>query len=134
MYSHKIALNADRYTVTDHDSIPTGCFQNVVDTGYDFRVARNIGQSIANISNNGFDDNFCVTRGTEQKMTFVARLELSPTLLLKLIISFNLLNRFLSTVLHTKSLVEYLNYIAISQAFNSIHQTLCRTQTIRLTN
>lgn len=76
LYNHKITLNADRYTITDHDSIPSGNFQDVVNTGYDLRVARNIGQSIANISNNGFDDNFCVTRGTEQKMTFVARLEL----------------------------------------------------------
>lgn len=72
LYNHTITLNADRYTITDHDSIPTGAFQNVLNTDYDLRVARNIGESLAKISNNGYDDNFCVTRGTDQKLTFVA--------------------------------------------------------------
>lgn len=66
-------MNADRYTVTDVDSIPTGAFQNVSGTDYDLRVARNLGQSIAKIANNGYDDNFCVTRGSDQSLTFVAR-------------------------------------------------------------
>lgn len=66
-------MNADSYTITDHDSIPTGTFQNVSGTNYDLRVARNLGQSIAKITNSGYDDNFCVTRGTDQSLTFVAR-------------------------------------------------------------
>lgn len=66
-------MNADRLTVTDQDSIPIGTFQNVSGTDYDLRVARNLGESIAKIPNNGYDDNFCVTRGSDQSMAFVAR-------------------------------------------------------------
>lgn len=66
-------MNADRYTITDHDSIPTGEFQNVSGSDYDLRVSRNLGKAIAKIANNGYDDNFCVTRGTDQSLTFVAR-------------------------------------------------------------
>lgn len=70
-------LNADRYTVTDKDSIPTGQFQNVSGTDYDLRVARNLGASIAKISDQGYDDNFCITRGTDQSLAFAARYEIS---------------------------------------------------------
>lgn len=73
IYNHEITLNADRLTITDHDSIPIGTFQNVAGTDYDLRVARNLGESIAKIANNGYDDNFCVTRATDQRLTFVAR-------------------------------------------------------------
>lgn len=74
IYEHLLTLNADRLTVTDTSSIPTGEFLNVAGSGYDFRVARNIGQSIARITANGFDDNYCVTRGADQSgVTFVAR-------------------------------------------------------------
>lgn len=73
IYNHEITLNADRYTITDNDSIPTGEFQNVSGTDFDLRVSRNLGQMIAKIANSGYDDNFCVTRGTDQSLTFVAR-------------------------------------------------------------
>lgn len=66
-------LNADRYTITDHDSIPTGQFQEVTGTDYDLRVSRNLGQAIAKLKNIGYDDNFCVVRGSEQSYGFVAR-------------------------------------------------------------
>lgn len=74
IYEHLLTLNADKLTVTDTNSIPTGEFLNLAGTGYDFRVARNIGQSIARITANGFDDNYCVTRGDHQTgVAFVAR-------------------------------------------------------------
>lgn len=73
IYNHEVTLNADRLTITDHDSIPTGGFQNVSGTDYDFRVSRKLGESIAKIANDGYDDNFCVTRGTDQSLAFVAR-------------------------------------------------------------
>lgn len=66
-------LNADRITITDHDSIPTGDFQSVSGTDYDFRVTRNLGESLAKISNSGYDDNFCITKGTDQTLAFIAR-------------------------------------------------------------
>lgn len=65
-------MNADRITITDADSIPTGDFMSVLGSNYDLRVARNLGESIAKIQNNGFDDNFCVKRGSDQTITFVA--------------------------------------------------------------
>ncbi|XP_031630270.1 aldose 1-epimerase [Contarinia nasturtii] len=73
IYNHVVTLNADRYTLTDKDSIPTGQFQNVTGTNYDLRVGCNLGQYIAKLKNNGYDDNFCVTRGTDQSLTFAAR-------------------------------------------------------------
>lgn len=67
-------MNADRLTITNNDSIPIGTFQDVAETDYyDLRVARNLGKSISKIANNGYDDNFCVTRGSDQALTFVAR-------------------------------------------------------------
>lgn len=66
-------LNADRYTITDNDSIPTGQFQSVSGTNYDLRVAQNLGKAISRIDNSGYDDNFCVTRGANQTLAFVAR-------------------------------------------------------------
>lgn len=66
-------MNADRYTITDHDSIPTGSFQNVSGSKYDLRISQNLGNAIASITNSGYDDNFCVTRGSDQSLAFVAR-------------------------------------------------------------
>lgn len=65
-------LNADRITVTDSDSIPTGQFRNVSGTNYDFRFARNLGQAI-NVQNVGFDNNFCVNQCPRRGLGFVAR-------------------------------------------------------------
>lgn len=66
-------MNADQITVTDHDSIPTGGLEDVSGTDYDLRVARNLGKAIAALKSVGYDDNFCVVRGSEQSLVFVAR-------------------------------------------------------------
>lgn len=66
-------MNADKLTITDEDSIPTGLFQNVSNTFYDLRNARNLGQAIAEISNNGYDDNYCVIKTENQSLAFVAK-------------------------------------------------------------
>lgn len=73
LYKHNIALNADRITVTDADSIPTGDFRQVSGSAYDFRIQRNLGDAIARIANNGFDDNFCITNTLNSSQIFVAR-------------------------------------------------------------
>lgn len=73
LYNHDIIINADRFTITDKDSIPTGQFQSVSGTDYDLRVEQNVGKAIARLANSGYDDNFCVTRGTDQSLAFVAR-------------------------------------------------------------
>lgn len=66
-------LNADRYTLANNDLVVTGQFQPVSGTDYDLRVEQNLGKAIARLANNGYDDNFCVTRGTDQSLAFVAR-------------------------------------------------------------
>lgn len=69
-----ITLNADKLTETDMDSIPTGKYVSLSNTGYDLRIAQPIGPSIAKIAANGFDDNYCVTRGQDQTgLAFVAQ-------------------------------------------------------------
>lgn len=65
-------MNADRITITDDDSIPTGKFLPVWGSPYDFRIARNLGDAIAHVGNSGFDDNYCVTGGSMSMQTFIA--------------------------------------------------------------
>lgn len=59
--------------MTDDDSIPTGELKCVGGTPYDLRIPHELGPAMARAPTGGFDDNFCVTRGTEQTLTFVAR-------------------------------------------------------------
>lgn len=73
LYNHEILLNADRYTLANNDLVVTGQFQPVSGTDYDLRVEQNLGKAIARLAANGYDDNFCVTRGTDQSLAFVAR-------------------------------------------------------------
>lgn len=73
IYNHIVTLNADKITVTDADSIPTGELQDVSNTCYDLRIARNLGMAISKLSNPGYDDNFCVTRAGNQSFTYVAK-------------------------------------------------------------
>lgn len=73
IYRHIISLNADRITETDEDSIPTGKLLCVGGTPYDLRVPRELGPAMSRVPGEGYDNNFCITKGTEQGMTFVAR-------------------------------------------------------------
>lgn len=68
-----MTLNADKITVTNGDSIPTGELQDVSETFYDLRIARNLGFALSKISNSGYDDNFCVTQATNKSLSFVAK-------------------------------------------------------------
>lgn len=73
LHCHWISINADRITETDAvDSIPTGKLLPVADTPFDLRVHRPLGPALDQLSK-GFDDNFCVTTGSEQAVAFVAR-------------------------------------------------------------
>lgn len=73
LYNHSIALNADRYTVIDATAVPTGEISSVADTPYDLRILQNLGSALARLPKLGFDNNYCVTQGTNQQLTFVAR-------------------------------------------------------------
>lgn len=73
IYNHVVTLNADRITVTDDDSIPTGELKSVSGTPFDLRVPRHLGDAMARLDGSGYDDNFCVTRSEGQSLAFVAR-------------------------------------------------------------
>lgn len=74
LHKHWLTINAEFITETDAvHSIPTGKLLAVKDTAFDLRVHRQIGPEIEKLAN-GFDDNFCVTKGSDQEVTFVARL------------------------------------------------------------
>ncbi|KAG4076958.1 hypothetical protein HA402_015945 [Bradysia odoriphaga] len=79
LYNHFVAINADKFTVTDAASIPTGEIRNVSGTPFDLRVRQNLGKALANLPEVGFDDNYCVAKGTEQKLTFVAGVSHEPS-------------------------------------------------------
>lgn len=70
LYNHSIALNADKYTVTDAQSIPTGEIRNVSGTPFDLRNRQNLGTAMLKLPGLGFDDNYCVNRGTDQQLSF----------------------------------------------------------------
>lgn len=73
LYNHSIALNADKYTVTDASSVSTGEIRSVAGTPLDLRIRQNLGTALVNLPKSGFDNNYCVTQGTDQQLTFVAR-------------------------------------------------------------
>lgn len=72
LYKHSVVLNADKYTVTDDQSIPTGEIRSVSGTPFDLRVRQNLGPAMVNLPEIGYDDNYCVVKGTDQQLTFVA--------------------------------------------------------------
>lgn len=57
IYSHELILNADKYTITDGYSIPTGELATVSGTPFDFREPHTIGKRMGEIDN-GYDNNF----------------------------------------------------------------------------
>ena len=73
LYRHIVTINADKITETDEDSIPTGKFLCVGGTPFDFRVPKELGPAMAKVPTLGYDDNFCITKGTKQGMAFVSR-------------------------------------------------------------
>uniref|UniRef100_A0A182RI49 Aldose 1-epimerase n=1 Tax=Anopheles funestus TaxID=62324 RepID=A0A182RI49_ANOFN len=73
IYRHVVSINADKITDTDADSIPSGKFICVGGTPFDLRIPRELGPAMAKTVSEGFDDNFCITKGTEQGRTFTAR-------------------------------------------------------------
>lgn len=74
IYKHIVSINADKITETDQaDSIPTGKLLDVSETPYDLRIPQMLGPALSKLSTFGFDDNFCVTKGTDQTLTFLSR-------------------------------------------------------------
>ena len=58
---HEVWIDADHYTETDDDSIPTGEFAEVSGTPFDFRQSKTIGQDFATVAATaagGYDHNY----------------------------------------------------------------------------
>ncbi|HYG34891.1 MAG TPA: aldose epimerase family protein, partial [Clostridia bacterium] len=72
--SHEITINAESFTPTDADSIPTGEIKSVKDTPSDFTTPKPIGSRLFELKNNpvGYDHNF-VIKGGGESLTFAAR-------------------------------------------------------------
>lgn len=74
LYKHTVSINADQTTAVDKDSIPTGKILPVGGTIFDLRVPKELGSVIHKIPGyDGYDHNFCVTKGEYQEESFVAR-------------------------------------------------------------
>jgi len=74
--NHEVLINANAFTVTDKDSIPTGEIRKVEGTPMDFRKAKPIGQDIENdyeplIFGNGFDHNWVLNKEKDE-LSFAA--------------------------------------------------------------
>eukprot|EP00455_Lapot_gusevi_P018281 TRINITY_DN1994_c0_g1_i3.p1 TRINITY_DN1994_c0_g1~~TRINITY_DN1994_c0_g1_i3.p1 ORF type:complete len:309 (-),score=89.54 TRINITY_DN1994_c0_g1_i3:66-992(-) len=77
---HLLTLHADAVTSVNENMIPTGEFQPVDDTAYDFRQATPIGARIQAFAEDhktghGYDINYVVRRQQSQELVPVARLE-----------------------------------------------------------
>lgn len=80
LYKHTLMINADQITETDEDSVTTGKLLSVSDTVFDLRVPTVLGNVINKVpGQDGFDNNFCISKGTEQSNTFVARVVHPPS-------------------------------------------------------
>lgn len=67
-------LNADRWTVTDSGSIPTGEIRSVENSIMDLRNPTTLGDVIDNVPGGGYDYNFCLPEPYDSKIiSFVAK-------------------------------------------------------------
>lgn len=73
LYKHKLTINSDKVLKITAEQIPTGDFQEVGDSCFDFRLPVDLGTAISKTPGNGYDNSFCVTSGSSQSLTFVAR-------------------------------------------------------------
>ncbi|KAJ4444739.1 hypothetical protein ANN_06536 [Periplaneta americana] len=71
LFQHVITINADRYTVTDEESIPTGELASLDGTDLDFRTALLLGPLIQ--KRGGYDNNYCVNIANQSDPVFVSR-------------------------------------------------------------
>ncbi|XP_015586419.1 aldose 1-epimerase isoform X2 [Cephus cinctus] len=60
LYNHIFELNADRWTVTDSESIPTGEIRAVENSIMDLRKPTRLADVINNVPGGGYDYNFCL--------------------------------------------------------------------------
>jgi len=74
VYKHVFTLNADRWTVTDSGSIPTGEIRSVENSVMDLRTPTTLGDVIDEVPGGGYDYNFCLPEPHDRRKTsFVAK-------------------------------------------------------------
>ncbi|XP_024870254.1 aldose 1-epimerase-like [Temnothorax curvispinosus] len=74
LYKHVFTLNADRWTVTDSGSIPTGEIRSVDNSVMDLRTPTILGDVIDKVPGGGYDYNFCLPEPyDDRKTSFVAK-------------------------------------------------------------
>ncbi|KAL0127223.1 hypothetical protein PUN28_005491 [Cardiocondyla obscurior] len=74
LYKHVLMLNADRWTVTDSESIPTGEIRSVDNSIMDLRKPTILGNVINKVPGGGYDYNFCLPEPfNDKKINFVAK-------------------------------------------------------------
>lgn len=74
---HRLMINADRYTPTDENLIPTGEIASVEGTPLDFRTATRIGKRVDELTktpSEGYDHNFVLNKPSEGAMSKAAEL------------------------------------------------------------
>ena len=69
---HYVQIDADAYTPTDAESIPTGEIRDVTGTAFDFRTLKTIGQDIGADDEQlhfvgGYDHNFCLNEREDSR-------------------------------------------------------------------
>ncbi|MEN8255200.1 MAG: aldose epimerase family protein [Verrucomicrobiota bacterium] len=72
VHGHEIRINADRYTVVDDTSIPTGEIRAVAGTEMDLLVPTPIGKNIAAVQGLGYDHNYCLNQAIEGELVLAA--------------------------------------------------------------
>ncbi|XP_011868984.1 PREDICTED: aldose 1-epimerase isoform X2 [Vollenhovia emeryi] len=74
LYKHVFILNADRWTVTDSGSIPTGEIRSVENSIMDLRKPTILGDVIDKVPGGGYDYNFCLPEPHDhRKRNFVGK-------------------------------------------------------------
>ena len=78
---HKLAINANRYTVVDDGSIPTGELRAVAGTEMDFRVGKDLRRDFAKLTGTpgGYDHNYVLNQNKPGELVLAAELQESSS-------------------------------------------------------
>ncbi|VEN40503.1 unnamed protein product [Callosobruchus maculatus] len=78
IYRHVVSLNCNCFT-PQIDGFPTGEILNVMYSQYDFQIPRLLGKLIGIVPKDGFNQNLCINRGSDQEECFVGRVFHPPS-------------------------------------------------------
>ncbi|XP_044017573.1 galactose mutarotase isoform X2 [Aphidius gifuensis] len=68
LYKHSIMINANSWTVTNADSIPTGEIRSVEKSIMDLRKSTTIGDVIDKVPGGGYDYNYCLPKNNDKTL------------------------------------------------------------------